>query len=137
MIIMKKINQKNGFYILEALVAILIFAIGILGVMQIQKFSVQAISDSQYRINALYLSDSLIGNMWVDQNNISQYVNGSGANYQAWLQELDSVLPNANQYPPNITLTNINNSQQINITIYWKDPQLNVVSQYQTTATIY
>lgn len=134
---MKKINQKNGFYILEALVAILIFAIGILGVMQIQKFSVQAISDSQYRINALYLSDSLIGNMWVDQNNISQYVNGSGANYQSWLQELDSVLPNANQYPPKITLTNINNSQQINITIYWKDPQLNVVSQYQTTATIY
>jgi type IV pilus assembly protein PilV len=134
---MKKINQKNGFYILEALVAILIFAIGILGVMQIQKFSVQAISDSQYRINALYLADSLIGDMWVDQNNISQYVNGSGTNYQSWLQELDSVLPNANQYPPKITLTNVNNSQQVNITIYWKDPQLNVVSQYQTTATIY
>lgn len=133
----KMVYKQNGFYILEALVAILIFAIGILGIMQIQKFSIQAISDSQYRINALYLSDSLIGDMWVDQSNIPQYISGSSPNYQTWLQEVDSILPNANQYPPTITLTNINNSQQINITIYWKDPQLNVVSKYQTTATIY
>lgn len=62
---MLKSNNKNGFFILEALVAIIIFAVGILGMVKLQylsaKYSQQAIIKSQVSfILDEFLSDAAL-----------------------------------------------------------------------------
>lgn len=54
----------RGAMLLEALVAILIFSVGILGVIGLQASAVKQSSDARYRIEAAALADRLIGRMW-------------------------------------------------------------------------
>lgn len=64
----------------EALVAMLIFAIGIIATMGLQTLAIKAGSDAKYRADAAYLANQLIGVMWTaersnssDANFITQY----------------------------------------------------------------
>lgn len=56
--------QQSGVMLLEALIAILIFSLGILGVVAMQASAVAASRDAQYRSVASQLADELIGQMW-------------------------------------------------------------------------
>ncbi|MCC7326112.1 MAG: hypothetical protein IT521_04840 [Burkholderiales bacterium] len=51
---------------LEALIAILIVALGVLGSVGLVARSMQDIDDAKYRGEAAYLANTLIGQMWLD-----------------------------------------------------------------------
>jgi type IV pilus assembly protein PilV len=51
--------------LLEALIAILIFSLGILSLVALQATSIQLTSDAKYRTDATLLANRLIGQMWV------------------------------------------------------------------------
>ena len=52
-------DSQCGVFLLEALIAIVIFAIGILAMISMQAVSIAAQNDSQYRIEAEHLIDQL------------------------------------------------------------------------------
>ena len=52
---------QRGFYLIEALVAILIFALGILGLVAMGGTAVSSQSDAQYRTEASSLADAIAG----------------------------------------------------------------------------
>ncbi len=56
-------RQSAGFTMIELLVAVLILAIGLLGVAGIQTFSVKATSNSSLRGTALYLANNMLDRM--------------------------------------------------------------------------
>lgn len=57
-------NPQNGFVLLEGLIAILIFSMAILGVVGMQATAITKASESQYRADAAFLANQLIGQMW-------------------------------------------------------------------------
>lgn len=98
----------QGYVLLEALVAILIFSLGLLGMMGFQVASARIVTDSRFRTEAAILADELISKMAVDRRDVvvSNYAYDSasggegsgGASSRAWFQDRvvgASKLPNA------------------------------------------
>ena len=65
--------QQTGAYLLEALIGILIFALGVLGIVGLQAASLRTTTDSSLRAEAVFAATQLIGQMWADK-----YVNLAG-----------------------------------------------------------
>ncbi len=66
-----KIKQQSGVFLLEALIAILIFAMGILGIVALGATAIAAQNDAQYRTEAANYASEIVGSMWgtVDRTN--------------------------------------------------------------------
>jgi type IV pilus assembly protein PilV len=89
-------NQTAGFALIEVLVAVLLFAIGILGLVGLQASMMQAQTNSKVRADAANLVDELSALIWSDLRNIAQYKAGNCAGNvrcAGWLAKLGEVLP--------------------------------------------
>jgi type IV pilus assembly protein PilV len=58
----------------EVLVSMLLFSVGVLGLVRALGISVRDAGDIQYRATAISLADQTIGRMWVDRGNLAGYV---------------------------------------------------------------
>ncbi len=56
---------QRGSFLLEALVSVLIVALGILGLIGLQARAIQNVDDAQYRGEAAYVANALLGQMWL------------------------------------------------------------------------
>lgn len=65
--------QQQGIVLLEGLIAVLIFSIGILGIVGLQAAMIKGTSDSKYRIEAGYVAQQRISQIWVDPANLANY----------------------------------------------------------------
>jgi type IV pilus assembly protein PilV len=63
-------QRQRGVFLIEALIAILIFSIGILTLVAMQTASIQAQTAAQYRIEAASLADQMTNGIWL---NIQRY----------------------------------------------------------------
>ena len=66
-------RQQTGVMLLEALIAILIFSLGILAIIGLQAQSIRNSSEAKYRADASFLANQLIGYMWTDPANFAAY----------------------------------------------------------------
>lgn len=64
-------RRQEGATLIEALVAVLIFSIGILAVVGMQAFSVSAVTDAKYRADASFLANQALGRLWGDPANLA------------------------------------------------------------------
>jgi type IV pilus assembly protein PilV len=124
-------KKQKGSILLEALIAILIFSMGILALMGMQATAINTVSESKYRSNAGFLANRIIGQIWTDRANLASYAcnpcttTGTGnADTRAWSTEIQSgalqlpgVTDAANQ--PTVIL-GANN--QVQIQIFWQAP---------------
>lgn len=69
----QKIKLQEGVVLLEALIAILLFSIGILALVGLQAAMIKNTSDNKYRSDASFIAQKRIGQMWADPNNIANY----------------------------------------------------------------
>lgn len=64
---MNKINNtQSGFMLLEALLGILIFSMGILAMVGMQAAAISAATDAQYRSEAASLANQIVSRAWVN-----------------------------------------------------------------------
>lgn len=98
-----KVRGERGYVLLEALVALLIFSLGLLGMIGFQAASTRIATDSRFRTEAAILADELISKMSVAKrvSVVSDYTyestGGGGAAAQAWFTKRvteASKLPN-------------------------------------------
>jgi type IV pilus assembly protein PilV len=124
-------RQQRGFLLLEALVAILIFSIGVLGLVGLQASMTKAQTGSKYRADAGFLAQRLIGSMWIDRNGLNNYDTGGACNSHArcaqWLAEVASALPGGAAdivvtTLPNGTTAGVVTAAEVDITISWTQP---------------
>ncbi|MBS0372662.1 MAG: hypothetical protein JSS57_26095 [Proteobacteria bacterium] len=97
---MNKKGNATGYVLLEALVALLIFSLGLLGLIGFQAASMKIATDSQFRTEAAMLADELIAKMTVyNLSNVAvDFASPSGSQFTAWLNNRvqgASRLPNA------------------------------------------
>ena len=64
-------KEQKGSMLLEALIAILIFSMGILALMGMQATAINTVSESKYRSDSGFLVNRIIGQIWADRANIA------------------------------------------------------------------
>src|SRR5271165_2511331 len=91
---LKSPSCQSGAYLLEALIGILIFALGVLGIVGLQAASLRTTTDSSLRAEAVFAANQLMGQMWADVQGslVANYSSASaGATYTSWAAELKSA----------------------------------------------
>jgi len=127
-------RSERGVMLIEALVAILIFSIGILAVVGMQAVAIKDVTSAKYRSEAAFLVQELLSQMWTDNGNIGSYAyTGVGMpplKIRAWVNKVQSRLPDGANQPPVVTLTNpipaapaAPTGATVQITVKWRLPE--------------
>ena len=122
-------RSQAGVMLIEALVAILIFSVGVIAVMGMQAVSIEQVSQAKYRTDASYLADQIVGKMWLDQANIPLYVTPGYTGRAAWDTVVSKTLPNG-------TATIAVNQPVVTITINWRLPNETTTRKFVHIANI-
>jgi type IV pilus assembly protein PilV len=115
----RKAGQR-GSTMVEVMVSVLLFSIGVVGLLRVLGTAVQDTGALEYRATAATLADTVIGQMWVDRNNLGAYV-VTGAT----VPEL-----------PNGTRTVTVAGNVVTVQIGWQAPGATAPSTHQVSATI-
>ena len=132
---MSPLQKQSGLALVETMIAILILAIGVVGMIGLQAKATSAMADAQARTESTLAAEELLGMMWNDQNNMIDYING-GAAYTNWVNKLTSKVPGANvavNVIPAVTAGGIT-QQQVTITITWRRKQHDDLSTHRVVA---
>lgn len=144
-------KRQSGNSLLEALVAILIFSLGLIGLLGLQSASIKNSIDAKYRSDASYFANQIIAQMWVDRTNIDSYaynetgtvcgtaVGGSSgnANVTSWLAQVANALPGTASTKAQIQVsTPVASTKQVKVTVCWQGPNDTGAHNFATTAHI-
>lgn len=135
-------NNQSGSVLLDGLVAILIFSVGILGMVAMQGISVKLTTDSKSRSDAAMLADKVVAQMWgvaTSSTRLATFAtDGTCAAtaycYATWLAEVEATLPNvsATTNKPTIAFT----ADGATISLFWKSPNDTTAHTYVTIAPV-
>lgn len=70
----QSISKQGGMMLLEGMIAIVIFSVGILAIVGLQAASVRQTTDAKYRVDASLSASEALGKMWVDRIDLSKFV---------------------------------------------------------------
>lgn len=136
-------NLQSGVILIEALVAILIFAIGILALIGLQAAAIANTAEAKYRSDAALLASQLITRVWIDDKaNIPNYDTSSGgaANNSAltaWKAEVKAALPQATgANAPTVSVVSNAGGFDIVVTVKWHKPGQPDKHQFVSAARI-
>ena len=123
-------QSQAGVMLIEALVAILIFTIGVIAVMGMQAVSIEQVSAAKYRTDASYLANQITGQMWTDMPNLATYAAAGGnAGRTAWDATVARTLPSGTA-----TITVV--GSLVTVTVNWQVPNESVVRKYVSVVNI-
>lgn len=146
--------SQRGSMLLEALIALLLFSMGILGLMGLQAIAVKNTADAKYRTEAAFLANQIIGQMWTENPaSLAAYAHnpttagicifGGGAsgnaNVTAWLGNASTLgtvagnLPGATSVRQQII---VGAGNLVTVTICWQGPQEAAPHNYVAIAQI-
>lgn len=122
-------RRQRGVMLLEALIAILIFSVGVLGLVGLQATAVKQSTDARLRSEAALLADQLIGRMWVDnrqttalQAKYNTCLTDTCRGYRDWLVSVSQSLPGVTLTSPLRPAVTVNNAGIVTISIFWSMP---------------
>lgn len=123
-------RNERGAMLLEALIAILIFSLGILGIVGLQANAVKQSTDARFRIEAAVLADELMGQMWTDdrssianmQAKFNTCSTTSCTGYNTWAAKVQGKLPGVDLSGTTKPTVTIDPAGIIQIVIKWRQP---------------
>jgi type IV pilus assembly protein PilV len=91
-------RSHRGVALIEALVGILLFCIGILGLVGLQVSMTRAQTVAKFRADAVYLTNDIVSAIWIDKANLSSYATTPTsactlAPCADWVTKVASTLP--------------------------------------------
>ncbi len=136
---------QRGSVLLEALISVLVFSLGILALVSMQTAAARSTIDAKYRADAAFLANQIIGSIWGEAlGNRADYVNGGDATQAgaaacpaggaaarspealAWLGQVARLLPEATANRQQITINNDN----VTVRVCWLDRSDNAGGAY-------
>lgn len=112
-------KHQEGMALIEGLIAILIFSIGILSIVGLQATSLRYANDAKYRVDASFLANQALGMMWADRENLDAYAK----------EEAIPALPNGMR-----SVDVVDN--QVTVTITWRLPGESATHRHVVVANI-
>lgn len=138
-ITMKSNTGQRGATLLEALIGILIFSIGILALVGMQALAIKHMSHAKYRSDAAYFANEIIGQMWVNRTSLGATYAYAGtgappAAIDSWVTSIQNGLPGvtAAANRPIITVA----GTTVTVTVRWQLPGGADVHSHTTMAYI-
>ena len=130
---------QQGSVLLEAMIAILLFSMGVLAIVGLQAVMIKNTADSKYRADASYIAQERIGLMWANPPPPPPYFppapNYNLANYP-YLEvntDISALLPGGTR----TTSLPVAGQPTFTVTITWQQPGAGEVQhQFTTTAQI-
>ena len=116
-------NKQAGVSLLEVLISLLIFSIGVLGIVGLHATASKDAGEAQYRAVAASLSEQLIAQYWTNKTNINSLSPTS------WETAVKSALPSGEG---KATYKN----QYLNITVCWQTPNAETKHCHETATWI-
>jgi type IV pilus assembly protein PilV len=126
--------RQTGSYLLEALIAILIFAFGVLGLIGLLGSSIRVTNDARYRAEAANLANGMVADMWTTTAaNIDTFTT---AKLPTWTTKVAALLPGG--IPPVVTVEPgfSSESRTVVVTVFWQMPGDPERHQHVMTAQI-
>lgn len=115
-------SAQHGVVLIEAMIAILIFSVGVLGVVGMQAAMIKNASDSKYRSDAAFVAQRYIGETWANNSVLPA------------VPDISGLLPNGVLNP---TVSNVTpEGFQLAVTVTWQPPGEATQHTYTTIATI-
>ncbi|MCA3242726.1 MAG: type IV pilus modification protein PilV [Rubrivivax sp.] len=121
----------RGVVLIDVLIAVVVFAVGVLAVMALQATAVQQSSQAKYRADATMLANALISRMWLTDRQVATldatFATG-GAGYDEWLATVAEALPGAAENPPAVTVDAVPggpgapDTARVTVQLRWKPP---------------
>ncbi|MFZ5539942.1 MAG: type IV pilus modification PilV family protein [Pseudomonadota bacterium] len=124
---------QKGLSLIEVLVALTIFAFGVLGLLGMHATALATFSDAKYRADAALLADSLINQIWIDRVNLPAYAysgGSGGAAVSSWVTNaVKAALPAADAV---VAVA----GSRVTVTITWVPPGAAQPRSHVAVATI-
>jgi type IV pilus assembly protein PilV len=67
-------KPQAGVVLLETMIAILIFSIGVLAIVGLQAAMVKNVAEAKFRSEASYIAQARVGQIWADPDNAATYL---------------------------------------------------------------
>jgi len=112
----------RGAVLLEAVIAMLVFAVGVTGALLLVATAVRENSAMQYRAQAALLIDSAIANIWTGDRSHAGIVlrfADTAAEFVAWKKRVAMTLPGTDGRPPSIQ---VSPDSTVTISVFWRTP---------------
>jgi type IV pilus assembly protein PilV len=113
---------QRGVVLLEAMIAILIFSMGVLAIVGLQAAMIKNTADSKFRADAGFIAQQRIGQMWADPDNVVSYLEAN--------TDISTLLPSGTR-----TVTQPV-AGQFTVTVTWHEPSDPAPHNFTTTARI-
>ncbi|CAG1008377.1 hypothetical protein BURK1_03521 [Burkholderiales bacterium] len=130
---------QSGAFLLEALVGVLIFAFGILGLVGLQAVAIRNTNDLQYRGEAIQIANAAMGRMWtMNRPDIEAMYEGDagtgGSGYTALVEAAERLpgVKGVDALAPTVTVVAgpSSTSNLVTVTIRWQLPGEATPHQY-------
>ena len=116
-------SAQQGVVLIEAMIAILIFSLGVLAIVGLQATMIKATADAKYRSDASYIAQTRLGQMWADPGNLASYLETD--------TDISSQLPGGKRTVTQPT------PGQFTVTVTWVQPGPSATTHnFTTTARI-
>jgi type IV pilus assembly protein PilV len=102
------VKGQQGVVLLESLIAILIFSMGIIALMGLQAAMIANTTDANYRAEAAYIAQKRLGDMWANPTNLASFVEVN--------TNISAQLPNGTR---SVTLPS---ASQVQVAVTWQVP---------------
>jgi type IV pilus assembly protein PilV len=136
-------TQQTGSAMIEGLTAITIFSLGILGVVGLQASVLENNAQSQFRAEASYLAQEIIGIATADAANATCYTVNPAAGactnpaaeafVQEWQTRVQETLPGSDEQVPTVTL---GADGTFSVRLQWKRQTDDTWNNYVSTTNI-
>ena len=129
---------QRGATLLEAMVGILIFSLGILALVGMQALAIKQVNDAKYRADASFFANQIIGEMWVNRTNLGTYAYAGGGSPPAvlanWVSAVQSGLPGitSGTNQPTVAVA----GTTVTVTVRWQPPAATAAHNHVTIAYI-
>jgi len=134
-------SRQQGIALLEAMIATVILAIGLLGTIGLQARAYSAMNEASMRVEATIASEKLLGLMSTDFGNLADYAKTTagtaGAPLLKWDTETKAAIPGA---ATSVTVTPNSggtNSTAVTVVISWQRKAGDATTANKNTVTSY
>ncbi len=106
-------KNQQGIVILESLIGLVIFSMGLLALAGLQAAMIKNTSDNKFRADATYIAQEGFGRMWTDPTNLAAY---QCLDTEAPCADVSNLLPSGRR-----TIT-VGNRGLVTINVTWQLP---------------
>jgi type IV pilus assembly protein PilV len=118
-------HGQRGSSLIEGLLALVVFSIGLMGLLMLLSATLIDSGQARYRSEASFLASDLVARLWSGDRSLaslqSRFGNTESDDYQTWLQRVQASLPGTSA-AANQPVIEIDNERNVIITIGWQTP---------------